>query len=165
MDDLAARIQAAGAAIEDLRDPLVAGDPWPLSDVWGTEDEAHWGPPEVLAHVAEMLSYWKGELARVVAGGGAGPVAFGRIASDPTRLARIDGLRGRSIGELVDEIGDRVPEVASFVERLSPDEANRVGLHPTRGEITVRDSIERFFANHLEEHAAQLRTALDLPAA
>ncbi len=167
MDDLAARIQAAGAAIEDLREPLVAGDPWPLSDVWGTEDEAHWGPPEVLAHVAEMLTYWKGELARVIAdgGAGAGPVAFGRIASDPTRLARIDGLRGRSIGELVDEIGDRVPEVASFVERLSPDQANRVGLHPTRGEITVRDSIERFFANHLEEHAAQLRTALGLPAA
>ena len=165
MDDLAARIQAAGAAIEDLREPLVAGEPWPLSDVWGTEDEAHWGPPEVLAHVAEMLSYWKGELGRVVAEGGAGPVAFGRIASDPTRLARIGELRRRPIGELVDEVGDRVPEVASFVERLSPDEANRVGLHPTRGEITVRDSIERFVANHLEEHAAQLRSALDLPAA
>ena len=165
MDDLAARIQAAGAAVEDLREPLVAGEPWPLSDVWGTEDEAHWGPPEVLAHVAEMLSYWKGELGRVVAEGGAGPVAFGRIASDPTRLARIGELRRRPIGELVDEVGDRVPEVASFVERLSPDEANRVGLHPTRGEITVRDSIERFFANHLEEHAAQLRSALDLPAA
>jgi hypothetical protein len=165
MDDLAARIQAAGAAVEDLREPLEAGGPWSLSDVWGTEDEAHWGPPEVLAHVAEMLEYWHGELSRVVAGGGGGPVEFGRIASDPTRLARIDTLRRRSTSELVDEIGDRVPEVAGFVERLSGDEASRIGRHPTRGEITVRDSVERFFANHLEEHVAQLRSILGLPPA
>jgi hypothetical protein len=165
MDDLAARIQAAGAAFEDLREPLAAGEPWPLSDVWGTEDEAHWGPPEVLAHVAEMLSYWHAELGRVAAGAGDAPVPFGRVASDPTRLARIGELRRRSTSELVDEIGDRVPEVAGFVERLSADEASRVGLHPTRGEITVRDSVERFFANHLEDHVAQLRSALDLPVA
>jgi hypothetical protein len=165
MDDLAARIQAAGAAFEDLREPLAAGEPWPLSDVWGTADEAHWGPPEVLAHVAEMLSYWHAELGRVAAGAGDAPVPFGRVASDPTRLARIGELRRRSTSALVDEIGDRVPEVAGFVERLSADEASRVGLHPTRGEITVRDSVERFFANHLEDHVAQLRSTLDLPVA
>ena len=163
MDDDAARIQAAGAAIEDLREPLSAGEPWPLSPVWGTEDEASWGPREVLAHVAEMLSYWHGELARVVAGDGSAPVPFGRIASDPSRLARIDALRQQPAGELVDEIGARAPEVAAFVERLTPVEAARVGSHPTRGDITVAESVQRFFANHLEEHVAQLRSILGLP--
>jgi hypothetical protein len=158
MNDQAARIQAAGAAIEDLREPLEAGEPWPLSAVWGTEDEAQWGPPEVLAHVAEMLSYWRAELDRVVAGDGSGPVPFGRVASDPSRLARIDELRRRPTPDLVDEIGDRVPEVASFIERLSPEDAAKLGQHPTRGEITVAESIERFFANHLEEHVRQLRS-------
>ena len=158
MDDQAARIQAAGAAIEDLREPLEAGAPWPLSTVWGTEDEAQWGPPEVLAHVAEMLSYWRGELERVVAGDGSAPVPFGRVASDPSRLARIDELRRRPAPELVDEIGDRVPEVASFIERLSAKDAAKLGQHQTRGAITVADSIERFFANHLEEHVQQLRS-------
>jgi DinB superfamily len=160
MDDQAARIQAAGAAIEDLREPLEAGEPWPLSEVWGTEDEAQWGPPEVLAHVAEMLTYWHGELRRVAAGDGSAPVPFGRVASDPSRLARIDELRHRAAPELVDEIGGRVPEVAAFVSRLSPEQADRVGVHPTRGETTVRDSVERFFANHLEEHVEQLRSIL-----
>ena len=164
MDDEAARIQAAGAAIEDLREPLEAGEPWRLSDVWGTEDEAHWGPPEVLAHVAEMLTYWREELGRVVAGDGSTPVPFGRVASDPSRLARIDELRRRPIPELVDEVGARVPEVAGFVARLSSEDAGRVGLHQTRGEITVRDSVERFFATHLEEHVAQLRSILGLGA-
>jgi hypothetical protein len=27
----------------------------------------------------------------------------------------------------------------------------------------VRDGVERFFVNHLEEHVAQLRSILDLP--
>ena len=158
MHDQAARIQAAGAAIEDLREPLEAGEPWPLSAVWGTEDEAQWGPPEVLAHVAEMLAYWRAELDRVVAGDGSAPLPFGRVASDPGRLARIDELRRRPTPELVDEIGDRVPEVASFIERLSPEDAAKLGQHQTRGEITVAESIERFFANHLEEHVQQLRS-------
>jgi hypothetical protein len=160
MHEQAARIQAAGAAIEDLREPLSAGEPWALSAVWGTEDEAQWGPREVLAHVAEMLSYWHGELNRVVAGGGSGAVPFGRVASDPSRLARIDELRRRSTVELVDEIGGRIPDVAAFVDRLTADEAGRLGLHQTRGELTVGDSVERFFVSHLEEHVAQLRDIL-----
>jgi hypothetical protein len=160
MHEEAARIQAAGAAIEDLREPLEAGEPWALSPVWGTEDEAQWGPREVLAHVAEMLSYWHGELSRVVTGGGTGPVPFGRVASDPSRLEWIDELRQRPTGELVDEIGGRIPDVAAFVDRLTADEAGRLGRHQTRGELTVGDSVQRFFASHLEEHVAQLRDIL-----
>jgi hypothetical protein len=97
-----------------------------------------------------------------VAGDASAPVPFGRVASDPSRRARIDELRRRPTPELVDEVGARVPEVAGFVARLSPSDADRVGLHQTRGEITVRDSVERFFANHLEEHVAQLRSILGL---
>jgi hypothetical protein len=107
-----------------------------------------------------MLSYWHGELGRVVAAGGSDPVPFGRVASDPSRLARIDELRRRQAGELVDEIGGRIPEVAAFVDRLTGAEAARVGRHQTRGELTVGDSVERFFASHLEEHVAQLRDIL-----
>jgi hypothetical protein len=111
-----------------------------------------------------MLDYWHGELRRVVAGDGSAPVPFGRVASDPSRLARIDDLRRRPTPELVDEIGSQVPVVAGFVSRLSSDDAARVGLHQTRGEISIRDSVERFFANHLEEHVAQLRGILDARA-
>ena len=38
-----------------------------------------WGPPEMLAHVAEMLPYWLGEVERILDGPtGAGPVRAGR---------------------------------------------------------------------------------------
>ena len=160
MDDQAERIRAAGAALEALRAPLGAGEPWPLSEVWGTEDEAQWGPPEVLAHTAEMLAYWHAELARVAAADGSAAVPFGRIASDPGRLARIDRLRRQSTTELLDEIRRQIPEVAAFVAGLTVQEAARRGLHQTRGEMTVADGVERFFANHLDEHVEQLRTIL-----
>jgi hypothetical protein len=108
-----------------------------------------------------MLAYWESELRRMVASDGSEPVPFGRVASDPTRLARIDELRRRPTGELIDEIGRRIPDVAGFVDRLTTEEAGRVGRHQTRGEMTVGDSVERFFASHLEEHVVQLREIID----
>ena len=56
---------------------MAAGEPWPLAEAFGAEPEASWGPREVLAHVAEMLPFWLGELERVVDGDArqrAGPV-------------------------------------------------------------------------------------------
>ena len=160
MDDFARRIRAAGTAIAGLRDPLMASEPWPLSERWGTEPEADWGPREVLAHVDEMLPYWTGQLRGVLAGDPTTAVPFGRIASDPSRLARIDAARRLDAGQLVDEIGRGAGEAATFVEGLSPNDAERRGLHPTRGEITVRDSVERFLTTHFEEHVEQLRGIL-----
>ena len=53
--------------------------------------EASWGPPEVLAHVAEMLPFWQGEMERDPDGSRrASPVPFGRSASDPIRLGLIE---------------------------------------------------------------------------
>ncbi len=65
---------ALRAAYADLRPRSWHGEPWPLAKTFGTEPEAAWGPPELLAHVAEMLLFWLGELERVVEGGTDGPV-------------------------------------------------------------------------------------------
>ena len=161
MDELANRIRDAGTNVLALRGRLEAAGPWPLSDQWGTEPEADWGPPEVLGHVAEMLPYWTDQLTDVLAGDRAAAVPFGRVASDPERLARIDALRRRPIGEILDEIDAGLDRTVAFVERLSASDADRLGLHPTRGELTVAASVERFIAGHLEEHVVQLRAILD----
>ena len=160
MDDLAGRLRDAGTALADLRGALVAGEPWPLSEHWGTEPEASWGPREVLAHMDEMLPYWVEQLEMVLAGDGAAPVPFGRVASDPSRLARIDAARQRTAGSLLDDIAAGLERSASFAERVSADDAERVGHHSTRGDITVRDSVERFLVAHLEDHVVQLRDIL-----
>jgi hypothetical protein len=165
MDDLARRIRDAGTAILNLRGPLVAAEPWPLSSAWGTEPEADWGAREVLAHVDEMLPYWHRQLGGILAGDAAKPVPFGRVASDPDRLRRIDELRRRTTGELLDEIDGNLASVTGFVEGLSAADGARLGLHQTRGELTVRESVERFLVTHLEEHVEQLRAILDRRAA
>ncbi|MEO5940412.1 MAG: hypothetical protein ABIZ72_05565, partial [Candidatus Limnocylindrales bacterium] len=82
MDDPASRLRDAGSALLGLRDALVAGEPWPLSDDYGHTPESAWGPREVLGHVNEMLPYWVDELEMVCSGDPAAPVPFGRIATD-----------------------------------------------------------------------------------
>ncbi len=160
MTDLVTRLRSSGADLLALREPLVAGEPWPLSDSYGTEPEATWGPREVLAHVDEMLTYWIDELRRVQAGDGSGPVPFGRIATDPSRLRRIDDARQHDVGRLLDDIRTGLDEAVGFAQRLSDEDRSRLGSHPSRGEITIEASVERFLVTHLEDHVAQLREIL-----
>ena len=160
MDDLSDRLRGAGTALLGLRGALVAGEPWPLSDNWGHTPEAEWGPREVLGHVDEMLPYWVEELGRVAAGDGVTPVAFGRVATDQSRLDRIDADRRLASGDLLDSIDAGLRRTIGFVDGLTPDELSRVGSHPSRGELTVADSIERFLVGHLEDHVEQLRSTL-----
>ncbi len=106
------RLDAARAGLAATRPAVEAGAPWPLAETFDDSDEARWGPREVLAHLAEMVPYWLGEIERVLAGDPE-PVPFGRIATDPVRIAiverdrslpprelydRIDGTSGASIG-------------------------------------------------------------------
>ncbi|HLO35435.1 MAG TPA: hypothetical protein VK194_05105, partial [Candidatus Deferrimicrobium sp.] len=93
MDDLTDRLRSTGSALLGMRDALVAGEPWPLSEHWGTEPEADWGPRELLGHVDEMLPYWVEQLEGVLAGDPATAVSFGRVAADASRLARIGADR------------------------------------------------------------------------
>jgi hypothetical protein len=158
--DLATRSGTPAPTCSDLRGPLVHGEPWPLSAAYGTEPEADWGPREVLAHVNEMLPYWTAQLEGVLAGDPGSPVPFGRIATDPDRLGRIDADRRQTAGWLLDAIDAGLVTAGSFAGGLSAADLERTGLHPTRGELTIGDSIDRFLVTHLEEHFVQLREIL-----
>src|SRR6478735_3417120 len=102
MDDaLLNGLHAATAGLVATRPAVEAGAPWPLATTIDTSDEARWGPPEVLAHVAEMASYWLGEIERVLAGAPE-PVPFGRVATDPIRIAVLERDRSLPPRELYD---------------------------------------------------------------
>jgi hypothetical protein len=161
MDDLRGRLSDAGNGLLALRDELVAGEPWELSDDWGHTPEADWGPRELLGHVDEMLPYWTDQLEMVLAGDRATPVPFGRVATDQSRLDRIDADRRKPAGAILDDIAAGLERVRSFLDGLGPGDGDRIGAHPTRGDITIRDSVERFLVSHLEDHVAQLRAILD----
>jgi hypothetical protein len=165
MNDPAERLAAAGGDLLALREPLEAGEPWPLSAAYGTEPEANWGAREVLAHVNEMLPYWTEQLAGVVAGDPATAVPFGRVATDPGRIGRIGADRRQTVHSLLDGIERGLAAATAFLGGLSAADLERRGLHQTRGELTVGESVERFLTNHLEEHVEQLRKILGGPPA
>jgi hypothetical protein len=155
VEELVSRLEAASARLAALQPVVERGAPWPLSDNIGTEPEASWGPPETLAHVAEMLPFWLGEIERLVDGTGE-PVPFGRVATDQLRLLVLERDRSLPPRELFDRIAADTDRVARRLESLTPRDTSCRGIHPRRGEMTVEELAERFIVSHLEEHAEQL---------
>jgi hypothetical protein len=160
MDDHASRLRDAGGHLLDLRGPLGAGEPWPLSAAYGTEPEADWGPREVLAHVNEMLPYWATELRIIIAGDPSTATPFGRVSSDPERIGRIAADRALAVGDLLDRIAVGLGLAEDLLAGLTPADLERRGMHATQGELTVREAADRFIVGHLTEHVEQLQTIL-----
>ena len=155
------RLRAARAAYTDLAPRVAAGEPWPLATVFGAEPEASWGPREVLAHVAEMLPYWLGELERIVDGAdGGGPVSFGRNADDPVRIGYIERDRSLPLRVLFGRVDAGLRDWGDRLTTLTADEGSRPGRHPRLGEMPASGIMDRFVVGHAEEHVAQLEDLL-----
>ncbi|HYL41551.1 MAG TPA: hypothetical protein VET90_09595, partial [Candidatus Binatus sp.] len=128
--EAADRLEAAARAMAELEPEIEGLGPWPLAERFGNEPEASWGPPELLAHVSEMLPYWLGEIERIVAAPAASdPVPFGRVSSDPVRLAIIGRDRSIPVGELSARISADSRRAARRLRDLeSAGAAGRSGL-------------------------------------
>ena len=106
-DDLLLRLKPAADRLAATRPAVVSGAPWPLAGRFDDTPEAEWGPPEVLAHVAEMIPFWQGEIERILAGVASAapePIPFGRVASDTLRLGVLERDRTLPPAELFDSI-------------------------------------------------------------
>jgi hypothetical protein len=161
LNDVADRLDAAAEAMVELGPQLAAGEPWPLTDVYAPGPESAWGPREVLAHVAEMLPFWMGEIELILdAGGGAEPPPFGRQETDELRIAIIGRDRGFPARELLARVEVDARRVARRLRALSEEDAAALGRHVTRGDLSVRDIAERFLTSHVEGHVTQLREVL-----
>jgi hypothetical protein len=156
---LSDRLALASVAFEAFRPPVEAGDPWPLSEAYGTEPESDWGPKEVLAHTAEMLGYWPVQIDHILAGGPE-PVPFGRVSTDPERIERIGRDRELPTAELFGRVATEASRLATRIRSLSATDTARRGLHPRLGEMTVVGIVDRFLVGHLEDHVEQLRAIL-----
>ena len=163
MDTIAttvARLRAASQGFSAYRDALDAGRPWPLHNVeHDAGPESEWGPTEVLAHVTEMLPFWLGEISRIV-DGSPGPIPFGRTTADPLRVQTIERDRNLPPAELLDRIDAAVERYARRLGQMTPADLARRGVHPTQGEMSVADILERFVTSHAEGHVVQLSETL-----
>lgn len=155
----AERLRRASVDFAALRPAVEAGDPWPLSPAYGTEPESDWGPKELLAHTAEMLNYWPGEIDRILRSG-PDPLPFGRVSTDPGRLERIGRDRELPTAALFERIATETADLGARIASLSAADAARLGIHPRIGEMTVGAIVDRFLVTHLEEHVEQLRGIL-----
>lgn len=149
-DRWAARLQAAAGRI---RAHVGALPPRALTSPDPDTGE-RWDAGQLLAHVAEMLSYWVREAELVVASGDGVP--FGRVKTDPERVAAIERDRREDPVRLLGRMDEGVAAVLAFVGSLDPTALARVGTHQTLGRMTVADVVDRFVVAHLEEHAEQL---------
>jgi hypothetical protein len=164
MTEMADRLEAAAAAVVDLAPAIEAGEPWPLTEVYGPGPESSWGPREVLAHMGEMLPFWLGEIELVLAesgraGEGADPPSFGRTEQDPLRIGLIGRDRIFPAHELVDRIDVEGARVARRLRALAARETT-VGRHVTRGDLSIAEMAERFLVTHIEGHVDQLKEIL-----
>jgi hypothetical protein len=157
-DEMDAHLAALADRLAASEAGLAAGEPWPLSERFDHAPEASWGPPEILAHIVEMLDYWLSQAERV-AGMAAGPQPFGRLATDTERLARIERERALPISVLVAEARAGIERWRARWAVLDPATRERTGLHPVLGEMSVAEIATRFVAGHLEDHLDQLEAA------
>lgn len=160
-DRFTSDLSAAHARIDATRASVTERAPWPLAARFDHAPESSWGPPEILAHLIEMLTYWRIELEKVVAGSGDGSaVPFGRVATDAARLANIEAARTLPTEELYQRFDDGVERFLASWRSWSTSERERLGSHPTRGESTVAAFADRFIVSHMAEHADQLEATL-----
>jgi hypothetical protein len=137
----AGRIRASAVLLPDaLTDP----DP---------DSGERWDRGQALAHVAEMLPYWAQQAELVAAGRQA---EFGRVKSDPDRIAAIERDRREDPARLLARVDEGVAVVLALLERLDDRDLAAVGRHQTLGDMTVGQMLDRFLVAHLEEHADQL---------
>jgi len=150
--DLMDRFETAAAALDELaQHEAPSGLTQP--DAGGTE---RWEAGQVWAHIAEFVPYWHRQVESVIGEFDGKPMPFGRMKTDPDRLAGIELGQTQPIADLAARTAKSTQEVRRYLDSLTPIEWNAKGVHPVRGEMDVEQIVQTFLVDHLEEHVGQL---------
>jgi hypothetical protein len=147
LDTVAARL-AAGAAAEPQPGALTDADP---------STGERWDRGQVWAHVSEFIPYWIDQAKPLISAPVSDdPLRFGRTRNDPERIGAIERDRREPVAQLWATAREDIALLRTFLAGLSPDQWLAVGLHPTRGVMSMAQITEEFLVGHLEQHADQL---------
>lgn len=152
--------------LQAQRPRVEAAAPFPISDnILHNVPEAVWYPPEVLAHLTEMLPYWFGECERIWSGDGSEPVPFGRVAANDLRIGVIARDRTLPLRELYGRVESIVNRAIARLEELSDEDLDREGVRVGRGLVKAGTILNDSMAGHLVEHVRQIDELLANPPA
>ncbi len=152
--DLQAALQELGRLSAELRQAIAGLPPAvflqrPASGGWTlTED---------LAHVAEMLAFWSGEIERIRQQPG---TTFGRVASNPERIRFIEEHAQDTPEQLSALLKHGEAEAVALLGRLQPADLEKAGQHVKFGPQTIGRAIQEWLLDHLKEHVHQLQAIL-----
>lgn len=150
MNDIGARIDAVEArlAARTAPDPGARTAP----DPGATET---WEGAQVWAHVAEFGDYWMDQVDALLASPDDAP-SFGRVKSDPHRIAAIESGRTRPVAEHLATTRAALARLRATVGGFDDATWARTATHSTLGVLSMERIVEEFLIGHYEQHADQL---------
>ena len=120
----------------------------------GTGEQWQWG--QVWAHLAEFIPYWLAQAQAVIAAHRGEPVPFGRVKSNPERVAAIERDRGVPVAELWSRLQAQIADLRAFLRDVPAGDWAARGVHQTLGIMDMPHLVDEFLVGHLEQPAAQL---------
>jgi len=147
LDEVLARlvVLAETPPLDALTDPgPPTGEQWDWSQVW--------------AHMVEFVPYWIEQIRLVLDTDTHQAVPFGRVKTDPDRIAGIEVRRYEPVAGLFARLSEEVADLKAFLADLSEEDWRRTALHQTRGVMPMDRIVDEFLVGHLEEHLAQLES-------
>lgn len=115
-----------------------------------------WEAAQVWAHLGEFVPYWLDQVRLVVGAASDEAVPFGRVKSDPQRVAAIERDRTLAPPVLMERIAGQIDAARALLGSLDAAAQSRRGVHPTLGVMDVDAIVDEFVVGHLEQHADQL---------
>lgn len=116
-----------------------------------------WTIMENLAHVAEFMPYWAGEIEKLVAAPGQ---PFGRTLQHEGRLRAIKEHGTDSLEQAHAALPACYARLDQVLRKLNDSDLELTGIHPKYGEKPLAWFIDDFVVDHLAAHVEQLRTSL-----
>jgi hypothetical protein len=95
-----------------------------------------------------------GELDKVLAGA----TSFGRVKTDPERIAAIERDRTTALPELIGRVHASMDRLRERLVAMTDDDWKRSSRHSTLGDMSIDDQMQHFHVGHYEEHAEQLES-------
>ena len=115
-----------------------------------------WEAGQVWAHLAEIVGYWIPQAQYVVDHYAGEPVPFGRVKSNPERVAAIERDRTTTRSALWQRTETSISALRRFLENLPEQAWSARGQHQAQGTMSMERIVDEFLVGHLEQHADQL---------